>query len=74
MNNKVIIFIGCISILLFGSGCSTIGIGHNETYCQEYGSNYEDAGVCGNSYDIYKDWHITKKEAYKNFKKGNSND
>ena len=65
MKNKMIIFILALTTLLFFSGCFSIGA--NETYCQEHGCDFHDAGVCGNSYDIYKNWKEAEKEAYKGY-------
>ncbi len=64
---KKIIYYGLILILpLLFSGCFNIGA--NMTYCQEHGCNYKDAGVCGNSFDIYKNWREAEKKAYKGYK------
>lgn len=47
------------------SGCmSVFNIGHDKSICEEQGCDYRDAGVCGNSYDIYKNWKESKKRAY----------
>lgn len=56
-----------ILISMFINGCSLIGVGHNDTYCAEHGCDYSDAGVCGNSWDIYKHFKQTKKRAYNGY-------
>ena len=51
------------------SGCMSIfNVGYDKGICEEQGCDYKDAGVCGNSYDIYKDWRKAKKEAYIGYK------
>lgn len=66
MNKILIILILGVSSLFLG-GCSWIGVGHNKTYCAEHGCDYSDAGVCGNSYDIYKNWRETEEKAYSGY-------
>jgi len=73
MNRIFLIFV--VFLLLMLNGCSWIGVGKNDTYCGEHNCDYSDAGVCGNSYDVYKNWQETQKKAYQDYtcKKG-SND
>jgi len=52
---------------LFINGCSYVGIGNSQTYCQENGCDYADAGVCGDTYMIYKNNKKVNKVAYKDF-------
>ena len=42
--------------LLALNGCSgkSLGIGYNETYCEQRGCDFQDAGVCGDPMEIYK--------------------
>ncbi len=55
-----------IPMFLLLTGCSTMfNIGEDKTVCEENGCDYKDAGVCGNSYDIYKNWQKAKEMAYK---------
>jgi hypothetical protein len=43
------------SSILFFTGCSKmVSIGYEQSYCEEYGKNYQDAGVCGDPMKIYK--------------------
>jgi len=62
-------YIAIALMAMLFSGCSYIGIGYSETYCQEHGKDYSDAGVCGNSYDIYKNIKKVKSEAYRKYEK-----
>ena len=62
MIGRYLVLVGVIFLL---SGCSTMfNIGKNQTVCEENGCDYKDAGVCGNSYDIYKNWKKAKEMAY----------
>ena len=65
MRNRVIVFILTILSLAFFTGCFSVGA--NTTYCQEHGCDFHDAGVCGNSYDIYKNWKKAEKDAYRGY-------
>lgn len=68
MRNKIAAFILAGVSLLFFSGCFSVGA--NATYCQEHGCDFHDAGICGNSYDIYKNWKKAEKDAYRGYKCG----
>jgi len=58
-----IILVGMVLITF--NGCSTLfNLGENQTVCEENGCDYKDAGVCGNSFDIYNNWQKAKSEAY----------
>jgi len=75
MNKSHIVIIAILTLGL--SGCSWIGIGKNETYCAEHSCDYSDAGVCGNSYDVYKNWREVQKKSYENYScaaEGNNNE
>ena len=55
MIGKIILFVG---IFLFTCGCSNImSMGKNQTYCEEHGFDYSDAGLCGDPMQIYKNRH-----------------
>ena len=53
------IFKGVLMAIVMASfgGCSAISIGENETYCEEHGCDYSDAGFCGSPIKIYKHRH-----------------
>ena len=59
MVGKNIILIGMTA--LWFSGCSIMTIGHGETYCEERGADYADAGVCDDPWTIYKNRHELSK-------------
>ena len=60
---KKFIFITMTAFML--NGCMSIfNVGHNKSVCEEEGCDFRDAGVCGNSYDIYKNWRKAIKRAY----------
>ena len=61
------ILITFVLIFLF-SGCSKIvNVGYDKTVCEEQDCDYSDAGVCGNSYDIYRNWKKVKQSVYSNY-------
>ena len=70
MKSKILLL---ATIVLFFSGCMSIfNVGHDKGICEEQGCDYKDAGVCGNTYDIYKNWRKAKKRAYIGYKCKNS--
>lgn len=61
--NKILILV--IPILF--SGCMAIfNIGHDKGICESRGCDYSNAGVCGDSYEIYKNWKKALYTTYKN--------
>lgn len=65
---KRTIAVSIIAVFSFG-GCSAMfNVGHDKGICEEKGCDYSDAGVCGDSYMIYKNWKDAEKEAYKDYK------
>ena len=56
-----------IAIGFMMSGCSYLGFGENQTYCQEHGRNFKDAGVCGDTYEIYRNIGKVRKISYRDY-------
>ena len=55
MSTKTIFRLALLGVLLTLGGCAKhMGVGYNETYCEEHGCDYSDAGVCGDPMKIYK--------------------
>lgn len=46
--------IGIAILLLQGCSGKSLGVGYNETYCEERGCDFQDAGICGDPMEIYK--------------------
>jgi len=55
------------AMLLQGCSGKSLGVGYNETYCDERGCNFQDAGICGDPMEIYKNRKYIQatKAAYK---------
>lgn len=67
MNINIVI---AITISFMISGCSALGFGENQTYCQEHGRNFKDAGVCGDTYEIFKNISKVRKISYREYENG----
>jgi hypothetical protein len=59
------VFMATFLIVAFG-GCVAdyFTLGKAQTYCEENGCDYTDAGVCKNPFDIIKDKEKYNKESY----------
>lgn len=54
MDGKKIILGMVCSFML--NGC-LLTVGYDQTYCEENGADYSDAGVCGDPMEIYENRH-----------------
>ncbi len=55
-------------LMLISSLCSgcVFNLGESQGYCEENGCNYADAGVCGDTFDIYKKRYNNIEKSYEN--------
>lgn len=49
------------------SGCTSMGLGTEKTYCEERGLDYADAGTCMHPIDGYYNREKALRQAYKDF-------
>ena len=52
------------------SGCF-FNLGESQGYCEEHGCNYADAGVCGDTFEIYKRRYDNLDKSYENIECNN---
>lgn len=60
-----------LTVLLLLTGCTQkvgeyFSLGSNETYCEENGCDYSDAGVCDTPFNIIQNKAEARKMAYVN--------
>lgn len=61
------ILLAILAVMLF-SGCVAdyFTFGKNQSYCEENGCDYADAGVCKSPFDIIQNKQKYNKESYSN--------
>lgn len=64
--------VGIISIF-FITGCTSktaeyFTLGKGQTYCEENGCDYADAGVCDSPFNIIKNKKLANADSYRNIK------
>jgi len=62
---KFLVSLTLIMTIFIMSGCSKyFSIGEEQTYCEEYGCDYTDVGLCANPLEILK--HKNELETLRN--------
>jgi PBP1b-binding outer membrane lipoprotein LpoB len=61
---KISIFAIIVTLFLNGCVAEYFTLGKNQSYCEEQGCDYADAGVCDSPFNIIQNKELSNKNSY----------